>query len=116
MNDLAAQVAGLLEKTEQTRHDFLRAEIQTCAIALDMARFEYERGHIAFANREAASAAKAIAVIERFLPQAREAQQVEMRRKLLSLKAALESVQRDFQGKAALFGFSPECTSHHIDK
>ncbi len=101
MNDLAAQVAGLLEKTEQIRNDFLRAEIQTCAIALEMARFEYEQGHVAFADREVASAARAIAAIERFLPQAREAQQVEMRKKLMWLKVALESVQRDFQGKAA---------------
>ena len=101
MDDLAAQVAGLLEKTEQTRNDFLRAEIETCAIALDMARFEYERGHVAFADREVASAAKAIAVIERFLPQAREARQVEMRKKLVWLKVSLESVRRDFQGKAA---------------
>jgi hypothetical protein len=101
MNDLAAQVAGLLEKTEQIRNDFLRAELQTCAIALDMARFEYERGHIAFANREVASATKAIAVIERFLPEAREARQLEMRKQLLWLKAALESVQRDYQEKAA---------------
>ena len=101
MDDLAAQAAGLLKKTEQTRNDFLRAEIETCAIALDMARFEYERGHVAFADREVASAAKAIAVIERFLPQAREARQVEMRKKLVWLKVSLESVRRDFQGKAA---------------
>ncbi len=39
-------------QTEQTRIDFLEAEVQTCSIALDMARFEYERGHIAFASRE----------------------------------------------------------------
>jgi predicted transcriptional regulator len=101
MTDLGAEVAALLEKTEQTRNDFLRAEIQTCAIALDMARFEYERGNIPFAGREVESAAKVIAVIERFLPQVRKERQVELRKKLVWLRAALESVRRDFQGKAA---------------
>jgi hypothetical protein len=101
MSDLAAQVATLLEKTEQTRIDFLEAEVQTCSIAIDMARFEYERGDIAFAGSEVESAAKGIAVIEKFLPQVREERQVKLRKKLVWLKTALESVQRDFQGKAA---------------
>jgi hypothetical protein len=96
MTDLAAQVATLLVKTEQTRNDFLRAEIQTCAIALDMARFEYERGHVAFAAREVESAAKGIAVVERFLPGVRKEAQAELGKKVVWLKAALESVRRDF--------------------
>jgi hypothetical protein len=75
--------------------------VQTCSIALDMARFEYERGHVAFAAREVESAAKVISVIERFLPQVRRAAQVELSRELVWLKSALESVRRDFQGKAA---------------
>jgi hypothetical protein len=101
MSDLAAEVATLLEKTEQTRNEFLRAEIQTCAIALDIARFEYERGHTAYAEREVESATKGIAVFERFLPQAGRDQQVDLREKLTRIKAVLESVKRDFQGQAA---------------
>jgi hypothetical protein len=100
MGDVAAQVAALLEITEKTRNDFLCVEIQTCAIALDMARLEYERGDVAFAGREVESATQGIAVIERFLPQVREEEQVELRKKVVCLKAALESVQREFQGKA----------------
>jgi hypothetical protein len=101
MSDLAAQIAILQEKTENTRYNFLLAEIQTCAIALDMARFEYERRNFAYADREVESAMKGIATIERFLPQARHEHQVELRQKVAGLKATLESVQRDFQGKAA---------------
>jgi hypothetical protein len=101
MTDLDAQVVKLLEKTQQTRADFLRAEVESCRIALDMARLEYERGHVAFAGREVESTAKGISVIERFLPGVREEQQVELRKKVVWLKAALESVRRDFQGTAA---------------
>lgn len=101
MTDLGVEVAALLEKTEQTRNDFLRVEIETCAIALDMARFEYDRRNTPFAAREVESAAKGIAVIERFLPRVREPQQAAIRIKLVRLQAVLESVRRDFQGKAA---------------
>ncbi len=101
MSDLAAQIATWRQKTEQVRYDFLRAEIQTCTIAIDMARLEFERAHVAFAGREVENATKSIGVIERFLPQARTDQQEELRGHLAWLKSALESVQRDFQGKAA---------------
>jgi hypothetical protein len=102
MSDLAAQIAMLLEQTEQTRQDFLQAEVHAVTIALDMARFEYERGHVAFASREVDSAAKGIAVNERFLPQARAEYQMKLGKKLARLQAALESVRRDFPGKSRL--------------
>jgi hypothetical protein len=70
--------------------------MQTCALALDMARLEYERRNPAYADREVSTAEQGVAVIERFLPQVRPEDQGGLREQLSQLRTALESLKRDF--------------------
>jgi hypothetical protein len=100
MGDYAAEIQLLHLKVEATRYQFLLAEIKTCALTLDFARWQYERGNTPFAEREWQSALKAIATIERFLPETNPEQQRDVKEKLADLRTSVESVRQQLLGKS----------------
>ena len=90
MNDLKKEINELLEKTTQTRREFLRTDLQTCWIALERARLELSLGNTEEARRELAAAEKGAQVIQRFLGEA-PGQNADIAGKLQDLRISLKS-------------------------
>jgi len=97
MSDFENEIRALRERTESNRRQFLRAELQTCFIALDRARFELSQGNIDEAEKEFEIVSRGKQVIERFLSKAAgqmpeiEQKRAELRMSLLSLRADLDA-------------------------
>jgi hypothetical protein len=93
MGELTNEIRELLEKTARTRYEFLRAELQTCSIALEMAKYELSVGNVAVARKEVGAVEAGIATMRRFLPQISVDQRIEFETKLADLQAALEPLR-----------------------
>ena len=93
MSDLGNQIRDLKERTETNRREFLRAELQTCALAIERARLELSFGNRGEAEKEIAIASRGTEVIEKFLGDARQIPAIETG--LMKLKAALESLRAE---------------------
>ena len=94
MSEFENEIRALKEKTESSRRDFLRVELQTCFVALDRAQFELSMGKIDEAEKEFDIANRGRQVIERFSSEA-AVQIPEIEAELARLKAALASLESD---------------------
>jgi hypothetical protein len=94
MSDFESQIRDLRERTESNRRDFLRAELQTCSIAIERGRFELSLGNSDEAEKECAIVRHGARVIEKFLSEgSRQIPDLEAR--LLELKASIESLRAE---------------------
>lgn len=96
VRNIDEEIKEILEQSLRTRYQFLRAELETCFTALDMARYELSVGNMAITLREIASVKAGIQALERFLPDIPAGQQkaiIETR--LTKLQAGLDSLKRD---------------------
>jgi hypothetical protein len=93
MGDLDDEIRELAGKVQRTGRQFLKAELQTCFTALEMAEFELSIGNIAVTEREVAAVEKGVSVIQRFLSPLPEDQKRELDATFAELKARLESVK-----------------------
>jgi two-component system CheB/CheR fusion protein len=93
MGDLDKEIRELFAKVHHTRRQFLKAELQTCMTALEIAQFELSIGNTTVAQREIAAVDKGVSVIQQFLPALPEAQRGEIDTKLAELSAILQSVK-----------------------
>ena len=95
MGDLDKEIGELGDKLQRTRYQFLKAELQTCLTALEMARFELSVGNTPVAEREIAAVEKGVSVIQRFLSGLSQDQRREVDANVAELNAILESVKAD---------------------
>lgn len=93
MGNLDKEIRELSGRLQHTRYQFLKAELQTCLTALEMAQFELSTGNTIVAQREIAAAEKGVTVIQRFLPALPQDQRREIDTNLAELNAILESVK-----------------------
>jgi hypothetical protein len=68
MEDFAEQIRDLQAKTQNTRLQFLLAELASCFIAVDFGNTELSAGNREIAEREVAHAEKGHAVVRDLLP------------------------------------------------
>jgi chaperonin cofactor prefoldin len=92
MSDLENQIRELQERTKHNRHQFLKAETQTCFIAIERAHFELSLGNTHEAQKELDLANRGTQVIQQFLSEA-PGQMPEIEAKLANLKQSLESLR-----------------------
>jgi uncharacterized membrane protein len=97
MSEFEDEIRALRERTESNRREFLRAELQTCFIALDRARFELSLGDTHEAEKEFEVANRGKQVVERFsretagLMSEIEPKLAELRASIASLRAELDA-------------------------
>jgi hypothetical protein len=94
MSDFENEIRALREKTESNRRQFLLAELQTCFIAIERARFELSLGNTHEAEKEFELANRGKQVIERFLSEA-VGRMPEIEAKLPELRASVASLRLD---------------------
>jgi hypothetical protein len=94
MSDFESQIRDLRERTELNRRDFIRAELQTCSIAVDRGHFELSLGNRDEAEKECAVAHRGAQVIDKFLHEGSR-QMLELEAGLLELKASIESLSAE---------------------
>jgi hypothetical protein len=68
MDDIPRQLAALHVETQESRYQFLKAELLTCFNAIGFGTTEMELGNREVAESEVRSAEKGYATILRFLP------------------------------------------------
>ena len=93
MGDLDKEIRELSGQVQRTQYQFLKAELQTCFTALEIAQFELSIGSTIVVQREVAAVEKGVAVIQRFLSTLPQDQRREVDAKLEELNAILESVK-----------------------
>jgi phage terminase Nu1 subunit (DNA packaging protein) len=93
MGDLENEIRELRERTALTRYQFLKAELQTCCTALEMAQYELSIGDVVVVGREVAAVEEGIRTLERFLPEATAEQREEVGTRVAELKTILDSVK-----------------------
>jgi predicted nucleic acid-binding Zn-ribbon protein len=92
MSDLESEIRDLRERTKHNRHEFLKADTQTCFIAVERAHLELSLGNTHEAQKELELANRGVQVIQRFLSEA-PGQMPEIEAKLADLKESLESLR-----------------------
>ena len=92
MSDLDDEIRQLREKTKQNRHQFLKADTQTCFIAVERAHLELSLGNTHEAQKEFDLANRGAQVIQRFLSEAPD-QMPDIEARLANLKESLESLR-----------------------
>lgn len=97
MSELEDEIRYLREKTAHNRREFLRTEVETCFLSLEMGKVALTRGDITMAEREVSIAEHGISTIGRFLTQAPEskseieARLAKLRELMLSLRAEIHA-------------------------
>jgi chromosome segregation ATPase len=94
MSEFENEIRALREKTESNRREFLEAELQTCFIAIERARFELSLGNTEEAEKEFEIANRGKQVIQKFLSEA-AGQMPDIERRLEELRATLASLESD---------------------
>lgn len=90
-HDLARQIEDTHRKTQETRYRFLATELDLCASTIDFGSYELAQGNRPVASKEFAIAGRAVATIEKFLP---ELEDPEKRRAIqLRLDQARQSLE-----------------------
>jgi hypothetical protein len=97
VSDLENQIRELKRKTAHNRLEFLRTEVQTCLLTLEMGRSALSAGNISVAKKELAVAERGLDVIERFLPEAPEAS-MEIKTKLEQARELLVALASGLKG------------------
>ncbi len=92
MSDLENEIRDLRERTKHNRHQFLKADTQTCFIAIERAHLELSLGNTDEARKEFELVNHGVQVIQRFLSEA-PGQMPEIEAKAAELKEALESLR-----------------------
>src|SRR5215471_11784451 len=93
MGNLDKEIKDLLDRTAQTRYEFLNAELQTCFTALDMAKHEISARNFEVAKKEIASVEAGARTLQRFLPDVPAQQRVEIENKAANLQALLAALK-----------------------
>ena len=93
MSELDKDIQELHAKTALTRYQFLRAELQTCFTALDMAEHELSVGNTAVAHKETTVVERALQVFARFLPELADKPRKELETRVAELKTKLEETK-----------------------
>jgi hypothetical protein len=93
MGDLKREIKELREKTARTGYQFLKAELQTCLTALEMAKYELSIGNVAVAGSEVACVEEGVRTIQRFLGEVPAEQRREVETKVAELQALLEPLK-----------------------
>ena len=97
MSDLEKEIRDLRERTAYLRRQFLRAELETCSIAVERGRLELSLGDTQEAEKEWAVAEHGAQVVQRFLGEAPsqlgdiEARLIELRESLAGLRLELDN-------------------------
>src|SRR4051812_37719539 len=92
MSDLESEIRDLRERTKHNLHEFLKADMQTCFIAVERAHLELSLGNTHEAQKELEMANRGVEVIQRFLGEA-QGQMPEIEEKLAELKKSVESLR-----------------------
>ena len=87
------EISELYDKIARTRYQFLRTELRTCIMALEMAEYELSVGNSPVAEREVVSVEKGIRTIQGFLPEVSAEQRTELQARLADVKAMLDSLK-----------------------
>jgi len=87
------EIRELYDKIARTRYQFLRTELRTCIMALEMAEYELSVGNSPVAEREVVSVEKGIRTIQGFLPEVSAEQRTELQARLADVKAMLDSLK-----------------------
>ena len=95
MSDLDDEIRDLRARTEQNRLQFLRTELETCFLSLEMARFGLSSGDVEMVRNESSVAQRGVTVIQHFLSEALY-KPPDIETKLMELIAALISLRSDF--------------------
>jgi len=96
MKDIEAEILELREKTNRNRRNFLRAEVDTCFIAVQRALYELSLGNTMEAKKELDIASRGAEVMTHFLGEAPEQLPV-IEAKLSELRGALEKLASDIE-------------------
>jgi hypothetical protein len=92
MSDLQNEIRELRERTRRNRHQFLKADTQTCLIAVERGHLELSLGNTHEAQKEFEMANRGAQVIQRFLSEAPD-QMPDIEARLANLKESLESLR-----------------------
>jgi hypothetical protein len=93
MGELDKEMSDLLEKTRRTRYQFLKAELQTCFTALDMAKYELSIGNVDVVEKEVRFVEEGVRTIKRFLGETSLEQGREIDARLANLQGSLDLVK-----------------------
>lgn len=93
MRDVNKDIRELLEKTAETRQQFLQAELETCFTAVDMAKYELSVGNFDVAEREVSYVEHGIRTLRRFLSEMPLEQRRQIEARVADLQHSLELVK-----------------------
>ena len=95
MNDLAKRMADLHARTEQTKVEFLEAELNECFTFINIADTEHSLGEQAAAEKAIASAEDGYAAIRRFLADIEHGEKRrDLQSNLVKLREVLDNLKR----------------------
>lgn len=100
-SDRDREFAKLRETDERVRRQFLQAELDTCRTTVQMGEFELSSGNVPIAEKEVASAEKAVRTIERFLPGVREEHRAGLRARLQKIESRLDDLKAKLRSRRA---------------
>jgi hypothetical protein len=96
--DMDEEIRKLIEQHRRTRLQFLKAELETCFTALEIAKYELSMGNTTVAQREVAFIDKGIRALQRFLPDLPDSKEkANIKAKLAKLQASLKPVQAEVE-------------------
>src|SRR5690242_11699849 len=94
---LDEEIRQLRRKTDSTRATFIRAELQTCTLALEVAEYQLSMGKLDVVKREVASVLEGISALQRVLREASAEQQIQVKAEVMQLQARLKPLQLELQ-------------------
>ncbi len=117
MSDFESQIRDLRERTELNRRDFIRAELQTCSIAVDRGHFELSLGNRDEAEKECAVAHRGAQVIEKFLSEGSR-QIPELEARLLAVESIhrVAQVRRSTRTYVKVFALARPVTGRAVER
>ena len=80
-----------------TRYQFVRAELDTCRTALEMARYEFSVGNIDVTRKEVSAVERGIGAVERFISEIHEEQRAGLEERLVELKTGLRVMKQELE-------------------
>ena len=91
------EIEQLFEKTARTRYEFLKAGMQACFTALEMAQYELSVGHVDGVRKEIAFVRRGIATLRRFLSEASSEQRSEVAAGMARLQGLLTALNTELE-------------------
>ena len=100
MRDFEDEIRNLRERTESNRREFLRAELQTCSVAIERGRLELSLGDTHEARKELEVASRGAETIEKFMQQG-AGRLTDLEPDLANLNASLAALRADLEAYPA---------------